>query len=256
MRIIDLSITTENDVPMDPPFQRLHIEYTSHAESLPRVLEQFPGLRVEDLPDGTGWAVETVTLSTHNGTHVDAPWHYSPIMDGGAPAWTIDEVPLEWFMQPAVKLDFRELPDGHVVTAADIQHELDRIGHQLSPLEIVLMNTGAGARQGREDFIDSGCGFGRDATLFLTSLGVRVVGTDGWSWDAPFSITRQKFIESGDPSIVWEGHKAGIDVGYCQIEKLSNLDQLPDTGFQVVCFPAKIKGASAGWTRAVALLDD
>jgi len=41
----------------------------------------FPGLKKEDLPDGEGWAVETVTLSTHNGTHLDAPFHFHSTMD-------------------------------------------------------------------------------------------------------------------------------------------------------------------------------
>ena len=100
-------------------------------------------------------------------------------------------------------------------------------------------------------YVDRGCGFGRDATLHLTNQGVRVVGTDGRSWDAPFRYTAELYRATGDPSIIWEGHKAGADVGYCQIEKLHNLESLPATGFTVACFPAKIRGASAGWTRAV-----
>ena len=31
---------------------------------------------------------------------------------------------------------------------------------------------------------------------------------------------------------------------------------LPATGFTIACFPVKIRGASAGWTRAVAIFDD
>ena len=74
-------------------------------------------------------------------------------------------MPLDWCFQPGVKLDFRDLPDGYVVTPADIEAELARIGHELSPLDIVLMNTAAGARYGEPDYIDRGCGFGRDGTL-------------------------------------------------------------------------------------------
>ena len=44
--------------------------------------------------------------------------------------------------------------------------------------------------------------------------------------------------------------------GYCHLEKLHNLEALPGDGFTVCCFPVKIRGASAGWTRAVAILDD
>ena len=39
------------------------------------------------------------------------------------------------------------------------------------------------------------------------------------------------------------------------MEKLANLDQLPPFGFKVICFPVKVYKASAGWTRAVALLE-
>jgi kynurenine formamidase len=97
---------------------------------------------------------------------------------------------------------------------------------------------------------------GREATLWLAERGVRVVGTDAFGWDAPFSHTAKRYQETGDASIIWEGHKAGREIGYCQMEKLHNLELLPATGFTVACFPVKIKGASAGWTRAVAIIED
>lgn len=77
----------------------------------------------------------------------------------------------------------------------------------------------------------------------------------GRSWDAPFIHTRGKYSASGDAGLIWEGHKAGREIGYCHLEKLHNLEALPATGFRVSCFPVKIRGASAGWTRAVAILD-
>jgi kynurenine formamidase len=54
---------------------------------------------------------------------------------------------------------------------------------------------------------------------------------------------------------LWEGHKAGRDIGYGQIEKLANLNLLPPDGFWVSCFPYKIEKGSAGFIRAVALLE-
>ena len=254
-KIVDLSVPIENDVAADPPFQRVAIEYQDHLQTAETVAGLFPGMTASQLPDGQGWAVETMRVSTHNGTHVDAPWHYHSTMDGGARAITIDEVPLDWCLQPGVKLDFRHLPDGHVVTPAEIDAELDRIGHVLQPLEIVLVNTAAGRCYGREDYVHRGCGVGRDGTLHLVRQGIRVVGTDGWSWDAPFSHTLRRFAETGDAGLIWEGHKAGREAGYCQIEKLHNLEVLPANGFVVSCLPVKIRAASAGWTRAVAILD-
>lgn len=254
---IDLSITLDNDVVSDPPFMRPKITYETHLETVKELHHFFPGVTAEQTPGGEGFAAaEWVTLTTHNGTHLDAPYHFSPTMDGGARAITIDEVPLDWCFRPGVKLDFRAFPDGYVVTANDVAAELARIDHDLQPLDIVLINTAAGKALGRPDFVNVGCGMGYEATIYLTSRGVRVTGTDAWSWDAPFAYTAEKVTKTGDTSLIWEGHKAGRDIGYCHLEKLHNLEALPDHGFTVSCFPHKIKGASAGWTRAVAIVEE
>jgi kynurenine formamidase len=97
---------------------------------------------------------------------------------------------------------------------------------------------------------------GREATLYLLERGVRLTGTDAWSWDAPFRHTREKYMKSGDAGLIWEGHKAGREIGYCHLEKLHNLEALPGHGFTISCFPVKIRGASAGWTRAVAIFEE
>jgi kynurenine formamidase len=255
-RFVDLSIFLENDVISDPPGYRPKISYVDHRMSVPELLGFFPGLRAADLPAGEAWAIEKLELITHNGTHLDAPYHFASTMSKGERAMTIDEVPLEWCFQPGVKLDLRHFPDGYVVTAADVEAALRQIDHCLSPLEIVLINTRAGARYGQDDYVSSGCGMGREATLRLLEAGIRVTGTDGWSWDAPFSATAKRYAATGDPNLIWEGHKAGLEIGYCHLEKLHNLEALPPTGFTVACFPFKIRGASAGFTRAVAILDE
>jgi kynurenine formamidase len=252
--IIDLSVPLQTGIASDPPGMLPEIEYVTHGATAPQMCGMFPGLKPEQLPDSEGWALEVVKLTTHNGTHLDAPWHFASTMDGGKRAITIDEVPLDWCFRPGVKLDFRDKPDGYVCTAADVETELGRIGHALQPFDIVLINTAAGAAYGQPDFLDKGCGMGREATLWLTERGVKITGTDGWSWDAPFSATRQRFSETGNAALIWEGHKAGRERAYCHIEKLSNLERLPPTGFTVACFPVKIEKASAGWTRAVAIL--
>jgi kynurenine formamidase len=254
-KIIDISMPLENDVLSDPPGFGPKITYLNHETTFPQMVPFFLGLRKEDLPDGAAWAVEKIELSTHNGTHLDAPYHFHPTMDKGRRAITIDEVDLDWCFQPGVKLDFRGLPDGYVATVRDVESELERIGHTLRPLEIVLINTRAGSRYSHDEYVSAGCGMGYEATMFLLERGVRIAGTDAWSWDAPFVFTAQRYAETKDPRIIWEGHKAGRDIGYCHLEKLHNLEVLPPDGFWVACFPVKIRSASAGWTRAVAILD-
>jgi kynurenine formamidase len=254
MRLIDLSRPLENTDFADPRGLGPKITYLDHQQTAGQVLSFFPGVERSQLPGGEGWAIEQVSLTTHNGTHLDAPWHFHSTMDGGKRAITIDEVPLEWCWSRGVKLDFRHLPDGHVATAGEVEAELARIGHVLQPLDIVLVNTAAGARYGEEDYVATGCGMGREATLYLTERGVRVTGTDAWSWDAPFIHTARKVAETGDASLIWEGHRAGMVRAYCHLEKLANLETLPATGFEVICFPVKVKGGSAGWCRPVAVL--
>ena len=255
-RIVDLSVALDAEIASDPPPMLPKIDYIDHKQSAEQMTQFFPGLTVDQLPAGEGWAVEMLQISTHNGTHLDAPYHFHSTMNNGERAITIDEVPLEWCFNPGVKLDFRHMEDGYVVTANDVEAELKRINHDLQPFDIVVINTSAGAHYGKDDYLLKGCGMGREATLYLLDQGVRVTGTDAWSWDAPFAFTAQAFAESNDPSIIWEGHRAGMEIGYCHIEKLSNLESLPAHGFEISCFPWKIKGASAGFTRAVAIFND
>lgn len=58
MKIIDLSVAIENDVPADPPGLGPDITYTEHSESIDEVLRFFSGLDIAEVPGGGGWAVE------------------------------------------------------------------------------------------------------------------------------------------------------------------------------------------------------
>jgi kynurenine formamidase len=255
-QLIDLSISIEPGLPSDPEMMIPRIEYVDHASGAKQMEEFFPGLTKEQLPGGLGWSLEMVHLTTHSGTHLDAPYHYHPTMDQGSPSLTIDEVPLDWCFSDGVLLDFSHKEDGERITKADVEAELERISYTLKPLDIVLVRTGADAFWGRPEYLVKGAGMTRDSTLYLCDQGVKVVGIDAWSWDRPLPFLAKEFKETGDPAVIWEAHFAGIEKGYCHMEKLTNLDQIPvPFGFKVACFPVKITKASAGWIRPVAILD-
>ncbi len=256
-KIIDLSIAIEAGLPSDPAMMIPQIDYADHLMGAEQMTQFFPGLKKEQLPGGLGWAVEFVHLTTHSGTHLDAPFHYHPTMEGGAPAMTIDQVPLEWCFQDGVLLDFSHKQDGEAITSADVQAQLAQIAYTLKPLDIVLVRTGADAAWGKPEYLIKGPGMTRESTLYLLERGIKVVGIDAWSWDRPLPFLAQEFQRTGNPAVIWEAHFAGIQRGYCHMEKMAGLDKIPRPhGFKVACFPVKIKNASAGWTRPVAIVED
>lgn len=211
------------------------------------------------LPDGELLSLDTLTLTTHTGTHVDAPSHYGTRFSYesslGRPR-NIDEMPLEWFFSPGVRLDLTAEPVG-AVGAGRLRREFDRIGHTPRSGDIVLLHTGADRLAGTPKYFTDFAGLDESATTLLLDLGVRVIGTDAFSLDAPFGHMIGEFQRGGDPGVLWPAHFAGRAREYCQIERLCNLGALPaPTGFTVCCLPVKITGGGAGWARAVALLAD
>jgi kynurenine formamidase len=253
MKLIDLSVPLEDAAVSEPMPPR--IRYVTHEGEGLAQMQQFFGVRREDLvlSGGLGWAIEEIHAITHTGTHVDAPYHYSPVSEG-RPARRIDEVPLEWCLAPGVVLDVRHKEAGAFLTVADLETALEGIGYRLRPLDIVLLHTGADRRLHSQDYFAQP-GLGREGVLWLVEQGVKVIGIDAYTLDRPFASMVADYRRTGDGRFIWPAHFAGIEREYCQIEKLANLDQIPRPhGFWVSCLPVKVKGASAGWCRAVALV--
>ena len=257
MRIIDLS--TPVDASKWEPETVTH-DIMSPADGARHMSEEMRenfGLEIDpaDLPDGELLSIDTLTLTSHTGTHIDAPAHYGTrcTYGDGTPR-TIDEMPLDWFYAPGVVLDLSEAES--VADAAYIERELKRIDYTISPGDIVLVNTGASQFAGSMLYFTNFVGLDASATNYLLDKGVRVIGTDAFSLDAPFGDMIRRYHETGDRSVLFPAHFVGRDREYCQIERLNNLDQLPDHGFRIACFPIKIVGAGAGWTRAVAFVDE
>lgn len=252
MRFVDLSAPITADAEPLPDLLRTEVEYSGHAEGAAAIEAMF-GVGPELLRDGEGWAVETfLRFGTHNSTHVDAPWHYNSEI-GGEPAKTIDQLPLEWFHAPGVVLDFSAKEDGDAVTETELEAELDRIGHELAPLDVALVRTDRDAFYGQSDYMGRGPGVTAAATRWLYERGVRVMGIDAWGWDRPLWMQAEDAKREQRPGIFWEAHQA--DLEYSQIERLVNLGELPASGFTVSCFPLRLVGGSAAPARVVAILD-
>lgn len=259
-KIIDLSVPLAENAGYE--VRPLKINRKTHAEGLVDHTTRFQ-CEQKDLPSGgQGYAVEIMQVATHAGTHIDAPWHYGPICEG-KPSKTIDEMPLEYCFGPGVCLDFRRFGDGYVITEEDIRAEEERIGYSIKARDIVFIMTGcdkkikpgyseANVRFENDYFKQPG--MGREAVLYLTGKGVKVMGIDAWGFDTSFPAMVERRMRTGDCSGVWQAHYAGIEKEYFHIEKLVNLDQLPPYGFDVICVPIKIEKASAGWSRVLAIV--
>lgn len=257
MKLIDLSVTIEQDAVSElvPP----KIEFRSHEGAGLDFFKQAFGVKPEDLVYSGGGAPgdEIFTFMSHTGTHVDAPFHYGPRSADGSPAKSIDELPIDWFFGDGVVLDLRHKRPGDFIEIDDLQQALDRIDYELKPRDIVLLHTGCDAKLHSKEYFEQP-GMGRESTLWLVrEKGIRVIGIDAFGFDRPFTAMRADYERTGDGRYIWPAHFAGIEAPYCQIEKLANLDALPTPhGFQVACFPVKVKRASAGFARVVAFVDD
>ena len=212
----------------------------------------FYGLEPGHWPRRAAFAAEVVTLSTHAGTHVDAPSHYGPADEGRAR--TIEEVPLSWLFGPGVVLDVRRASRVGGVRAADVEAELERVGHELRAGDVVLVWTGTNLKEPGYDLRHAG--LRRDATELLVDRGVRLIGIDAWGLDRPFDVMAEE-AKAGDTDQLWESHVLGRSKEYCQIERLTNLELLlRPTGFTVYAFPYLVERASAGWARVVAIFEE
>jgi kynurenine formamidase len=257
MKIIDLSVTVDAAAAWEAnPIVHQILTPAEGARHMAESMRENWGIDFDlsVLPGGEFLSLDTLTLTTHTGTHVDAPSHYGSVADYGVPRH-IDQMPLDWFIRSGLRLDLTAEPAG-VVDAAWLKREFSRIGHAPEPLDIVLLHTGADLRAGSTGYFTDFVGLDGSATDLLLDLGVRVIGTDAFSLDAPFAHIIKEYQRTGDTSVLWPAHFAGRRREYCQIERLANLGALPGpTGFTVACFPVKIAGAGAGWARAVALVD-
>jgi len=247
-RIVDLSLPLRDGGNFSAPARIRYLDHRARGEALAKA----QGIPLEDL-GGYANAMEEISfLNTHSGTHFDAPWHYTPTVDGKK-AMTVDEVPLEWCFGPGVRLDLREKGPGEDITASDLERAAKAIGYRIRPLDIVLVQTGASKHYGEADCELKNPGVTREGTLWLADQGVKVVGIDAFCWDRPPRLMLAE-LKQGIKGKYMQGHRAAGERGMCILEWLTNLDLLPPFGFQVCAFPVKVEKAGGSWVRVVALV--
>lgn len=266
MRLIDLTVLLDpaNREKLPPALAHVagvvapRIDYLHPAEGAGK--DEFCaslGCTHADLPDGEGWGSEHLNdFNSHCGTHVDAPLH-SGSRCGDGPARTISDIALEELYRPGMVLDVREWarPGEHIPIAA-LDRAIEAAGRPIAAGDAVLIRTGQERYTLDDAEFYNQPGMSREATLYLTSLGATILGTDAVGWDLPFRVMNAKFRETGNRQVLWDGHKAITEREAFIVQQLTNLAALPPTGFHVGFFPIKLARCSAAPARVVAFVPD
>lgn len=253
-KFIDLSVSHHNGAtePFGPK-----IEHSDHSAGAYR-LAKMAGIEPTDFPDTMALATDFISGSAHAGTHIDAPFHYGPTSEGKT-AKTVDQVPLEWCYGPGVVLDMRHKEPGAEITIEDMQGSLKKIDYTLKPGDIVLLHTGCDKYWGTDTktYLAMQSGLGITGLDWLLDQGIRCIGIDAWTLDRPVNAMVDSFKKTGDQNELWPTHMHGRKREYLQIEKMAHLETLPKPyGFIVSALPVKFEGCTAGWCRAVAIIEE
>ncbi len=175
----------------------------------------------------------TMTISIHTGTHIDAPSHF--IEDGA----TIDEIPIDRFRRPGVRLDLRDMAQpGAPIT---LEH-LEKAGFDPSEARdaIVMLASGwTDQAWESERLYETNPYLAQDAAEALADASPSALGLD-------FAV---------DDAEPWPNHTILLGVGVLLIENLMRLPELPRDGFDVIAFPLRLVGENGAPARVIAELN-
>jgi len=182
--------------------------------------------------DLQGYESELIFMSTHTGTHMDAPYHFDPS------GKKIDELPVDRFVRDAVLLRISKAARTYV-TRDDIERaeKKNRIGRG----DAVVIATGWERHRTRRDYLTSNPGLSEDAARYLISRGASMVGVDTANVDHP--------VDNG-----FVVHRTLLPRGVLIVENLCNLAKIRARRFRLIVLPLKIMGASGSPVRALAML--
>ena len=176
-----------------------------------------------------GYSSEMMFLSTHTGTHIDAPSHFIP------DSRTIDKIKVSRFVSRSILIKIPKKADQQI-TLNDI------INCKINANDTVVFATGWEKRFKNYNYMINNPGLSLDAAEYLVSNRVNAVAIDGPSIDRGVdnNFNIHSALLSNDIPII---------ENLCSLEKLSSVKS-----FTLIVNPLKLVGASGSPVRAIALV--
>ena len=179
-----------------------------------------------------GYNLELVFLSSHSGTHIDAPFHF---IDSGL---KVNQIPLNRLICNAILCKIKKEAN-EVITKKDIL-EFERKHGNIATNSTIIFATGWNKNLLKKYYFEKNPGLSIGAAKYLVSKRVNLVGIDSPS------------IDLGKNSN-FPAHHALLKKDVLILENLCNLEKISRIHFKLVVLPLKLKGATGSPVRAVAL---
>jgi len=179
--------------------------------------------------DVHGYYSEVIFMSTHTGTHMDAPSHFVNNVS------SIDKITVNRFLSNAVLIKMRKGPN-QLITQGDIVSSNARINHG----DTIVFSTSWENEVDNDHYFSHNPGLGEDAAIYLIDKKVNAVCIDSPSID--------KGSDNNFPV-----HKILLSKDILVVENLCNLDKLSSQYFKIIMLPLNLLGASGSPIRAIAV---
>ncbi len=179
-----------------------------------------------------GYNLELIFLSSHSGTHIDAPFHF---VETG---FTIDKIPLKRLVSNTVLCKLKKGPND-TITKKDIT-EFEAKHGKIKKGATVIFETGWYSNLTKKDYFTKNPGLSESAAKYLAQRKIGLVGIDSPSIDA-------------GKDAKFSAHHILLKKGILILENLCNLEKIKENHFKLVVLPLKLKGATGSPVRAIAL---